>query len=164
MTNKKTTRELLKLYESMYKLSSKNFNNPSFDNRFTVDDLVVCFEIWIVNLNIEIDRMMNDSTYSEYIEHIKYQKSNLDFLDNFMNELSIHEYKDLLKYQVFIRTQLITISRKLTTVTRLGNDEDPSVESMSVLSKNQKMIYDSMDKMLEIQSKLVDKLYKKIIN
>ena len=164
MTNKKTTRELLKLYESMYKLSSKNFNNPSFDNRFTVDDLVVCFEIWIVNLNIEIDRMMNDSTYSEYVEHIQYQKSNLDLLDNFMNELSIHEYKDLLKYQVFIRTQLITISRKLTTVTRLGNDEDPSVESMSVLSKNQKMIYDSMDKMLEIQSKLVDKLYKKIIN
>ena len=164
MTNKKTTRELLKLYESMYKLSSKNFNNPSFDNRFTVDDLVVCFEIWIVNLNIEIDRMMNDSTYSEYVEHIQYQKSNLDLLDNFMNELSIYKYKDLLKYQVFIRTQLITISRKLTTVTRLGNDEDPSVESMSVLSKNQKMVYDSMDKMLEIQSKLVDKLYKKIIN
>ena len=118
MTNKKTTRELLKLYESMYKLSSKNFNNPSFDNRFTVDDLVVCFEIWIVNLNIELDKMMKDSKYSEYVEHIKYQKSNLDLLDNFMNELSIYKYKDLLKYQVFIRTQLLTISRKLTTITR----------------------------------------------
>ena len=164
MTNKKTTRELLKLYESMYKLSSKNFNNPSFDNRFTVDDLVVCFEIWIVNLNIELDKMMKDSKYSEYVEHIKYQKSNLDLLDNFMNELSIYKYKDLLKYQVFIRTQLLTISRKLTTITRLGNNEDPRVESMPVLSKNQKMVYDSMDKMLEIQSKLVDKLYKKIIN